>query len=95
MTAELVTLDIRTRQEWRIWLQRHHASSPGIWLTFYKGHTGVESVCYEDSVREALCFGWVDSLIKRIDQILPIALEPPTTPSAQERSDGESEAQLG
>jgi uncharacterized protein YdeI (YjbR/CyaY-like superfamily) len=67
MAAELMTLDIRTREEWRTWLQRHHASSPGIWLTFYKGHTGVESVCYENSVREALCFGWVDSLIKRLD----------------------------
>jgi hypothetical protein len=67
MTAELMTLDIRTRREWRTWLQRHHVSSRGIWLTFYKGHTGVESVSYEDSVREALCFGWVDSLIKRLD----------------------------
>ena len=67
MTAQLVTLDIRTRREWRAWLAQHHSSSPGIWLVFYKRHTGVKSVLYEDAVREALCFGWIDSLIKRLD----------------------------
>lgn len=46
----------------------HHASSPGIWLLRHKQHTGVESMAYEDLVREALCFGWVDSLIKRVDE---------------------------
>ena len=35
---------------------------------FYKRHTGVRSISYEDAVREALCFGWIDSLIKRVDQ---------------------------
>ena len=34
---------------------------------FYKDHTGKESIPYEESVREALCFGWIDSLIKRLD----------------------------
>jgi uncharacterized protein YdeI (YjbR/CyaY-like superfamily) len=48
-------------------LQAHHASSPGIWLVFHKEHTGVTSIPYDDSVREALCFGWIDSLIKRLD----------------------------
>jgi hypothetical protein len=37
------------------------------WLAIYKDHTGVKSIAYEDSVREALCFGWIDSLIKRLD----------------------------
>jgi uncharacterized protein YdeI (YjbR/CyaY-like superfamily) len=64
---ELITLEIRSRQQWRAWLAKHHAASPGIWLVFYKGHTGVKSIPYEDSVREALCFGWIDSLIKRLD----------------------------
>jgi uncharacterized protein YdeI (YjbR/CyaY-like superfamily) len=67
MTAELMTLELRTRQQWRTWLGKHHASSPGVWLVFHKGHTGVPSIPYEDSVREALCFGWIDSLIKRLD----------------------------
>ena len=67
MAAELSTLDIRNRRQWRQWLQKWHASSPGVWLVFYKDHTGVKSMPYEDSVREALCFGWIDSLIKRLD----------------------------
>src|SRR5215510_2394383 len=67
MMAELATLEIRSRQQWRTWLGKHHTSSPGIWLVFYKDHTGVKSIPYEDMVRDALCFGWIDSLIKRLD----------------------------
>jgi len=68
MTTELMTLEgVRNRQQWRTWLGKHRASSRGVWLAFYKDHTGVKSISYEDSVREALCFGWIDSLIKRLD----------------------------
>jgi uncharacterized protein YdeI (YjbR/CyaY-like superfamily) len=59
--------EVRNRQQWRTWLRKHHASSPGIWLVCYKDHTGVKSIRYEDTVREALCFGWIDSLVKRLD----------------------------
>ena len=67
MTAELVTLEVRSRRQWRAWLARHHTSSPGVWLAFYKAHTAVKAIRYEDAVRLALCFGWIDSLIKRLD----------------------------
>jgi uncharacterized protein YdeI (YjbR/CyaY-like superfamily) len=67
MTAALITVDVRTRQQWRAWLANNHASSPGVWLVRHKQHSGVNSMPYEDVVREALCFGWVDSLIKRLD----------------------------
>lgn len=67
MATELVTLDVRHRRQWRAWLAGHHASSPGIWLVCQKEHTGVRSLAYEDMVREALCFGWIDSLVKRLD----------------------------
>ncbi len=67
MAGDLITLDVRTRGDWRRWLAKHHASSPGVWLLRHKQHTGVKSMPYEDLVREALCFGWVDSLIKRLD----------------------------
>jgi len=60
-------LDVRSRAAWRRWLEKHHASSAGVWLVYHKVHTGVASVPYDDSVREALCFGWIDSLIKRLD----------------------------
>ena len=67
MAGTLITLDVRTRKQWRQWLAKHHASSSGIWLVRHKQHTGVKSMPYEDVVREALCFGWVDSLVKRLD----------------------------
>jgi uncharacterized protein YdeI (YjbR/CyaY-like superfamily) len=67
MTTQLMTLEVRSRQQWRTWLEKNHASSTGIWLVFHKGHTQVKSMPYEDSVREALCFGWIDSLVKRLD----------------------------
>src|SRR5262245_29833016 len=67
MTIDLVTLDIRSRRQWRAWLAKHHVSSPGVWLLFYKKHTGVTWLLYEDAVREALCFGWIDSLVRRVD----------------------------
>jgi uncharacterized protein YdeI (YjbR/CyaY-like superfamily) len=67
MTADLITLRVTSRRAWRAWLTKHHTSSPGVWLVFYKAHTGVKSIPYEDAVREALCFGWIDSLLRRFD----------------------------
>lgn len=67
MTSELATLDVQTQGEWRRWLAKHHASSRGVWLLRHKRHTSTESMSYEALVREALCFGWIDSLIKRVD----------------------------
>ena len=67
MTADLMTVRVTSRRQWRAWLTRHHTSSPGVWLVFYKAHTGEKSIAYEDAVREALCFGWIDSLVKRLD----------------------------
>jgi uncharacterized protein YdeI (YjbR/CyaY-like superfamily) len=58
---------VKTRQEWRAWLRQHHAKSSGIWLVFYKKHTGKSGLTYEAAVEEALCFGWIDSIIKKID----------------------------
>src|SRR6476646_6399735 len=65
--GDLIVLDVRARADWRRWLAKHHASSPGVWLLRHKQHTAVDSMPYEELVREALCFGWIDSLIKRVD----------------------------
>jgi uncharacterized protein YdeI (YjbR/CyaY-like superfamily) len=67
MAADLPILDIRSADKWRAWLRKHHARSAGVWVVFHKDHTGVASIRYEDFVRQALCFGWIDSLIKRLD----------------------------
>jgi uncharacterized protein YdeI (YjbR/CyaY-like superfamily) len=61
------TLLVRTADQWRDWLAAHHGSVSEIWLVFYKVHTGVASIDYHDALDEALCFGWVDSLVKRLD----------------------------
>lgn len=67
MMRSLATIEARTREQWRRWLAKHHESSPGIWLVRHKRHTSVRSMSYEDVVGEALCYGWIDSLIKRLD----------------------------
>jgi uncharacterized protein YdeI (YjbR/CyaY-like superfamily) len=66
-TTTLKTVDLRTRQEWRDWLEVHHQSESEVWLIFHKQHTQIPAVAYDDAVEEALCFGWVDSLIRRLD----------------------------
>jgi uncharacterized protein YdeI (YjbR/CyaY-like superfamily) len=61
------TFDARTSDRWRAWLDAHHATETEVWLIFHKPHTGMPSVDYMDALDEALCYGWIDSLIKRID----------------------------
>jgi uncharacterized protein YdeI (YjbR/CyaY-like superfamily) len=56
------------RASWRAWLKRNHAKASELWMVFYKKHSGVATVSYEQAVEEALCFGWVDSLIRRLDE---------------------------
>ncbi|MBT3375403.1 MAG: hypothetical protein HN742_14425 [Lentisphaerae bacterium] len=60
-------LRVNTRKQWREWLVDNHARKKGVWLVFHKKHTGIEDVPYEETVEEALCFGWIDSIIKRLD----------------------------
>jgi uncharacterized protein YdeI (YjbR/CyaY-like superfamily) len=65
--ADLKKLQPRSRAAWRAWLDKHHGTSQGIWLVYAKKHTGLPTLSYEDAVQEALCFGWIDSLMKSID----------------------------
>jgi uncharacterized protein YdeI (YjbR/CyaY-like superfamily) len=62
------TLLLHTRKQWRSWLRDHHDSVAEIWLVFLKKEAGRQSLTYEDVVEEALCFGWIDSLVKRLDE---------------------------
>lgn len=57
-----------SRQEWRQWLQEHHQNTESIWLIYYKKQSNKPSISYSDAVDEALCFGWIDSKVKSIDQ---------------------------
>ena len=60
-------LHVTERSDWRAWLEKHHQSEQEVWLIFYKQHTGKPRIPYEDAVEEALCFGWIDSIVRRID----------------------------
>lgn len=61
------TLHVTTRAEWRAWLAEHHASQREVWLIYYKKVSGQPRIPYEDAVEEAICFGWIDSIVKRLD----------------------------
>jgi len=61
------TLHTTGRAEWRGWLEKNHDSETEIWLVFYKKHTGQPCIAYDDAVEEALCFGWIDGVLQRID----------------------------
>jgi uncharacterized protein YdeI (YjbR/CyaY-like superfamily) len=67
-TPAVKTFVARTADQWRRWLDEHHDSESEVWLVFHKVHTGVPSIAYLDALDEALCFGWVDSLVKRLDE---------------------------
>jgi uncharacterized protein YdeI (YjbR/CyaY-like superfamily) len=62
------TFVAQTVDQWSNWLDEHHDSESEVWLVFYKRHTGVKSISHSDALDEALCFGWVDSLVKRLDE---------------------------
>jgi uncharacterized protein YdeI (YjbR/CyaY-like superfamily) len=57
----------RSRAVWRAWLRRHHDTSREIWLVYCKKHTGKRSVVYPEALDEALCFGWIDGMVRSID----------------------------
>jgi uncharacterized protein YdeI (YjbR/CyaY-like superfamily) len=53
--------------EWRGWLEEHHATASEVWIGYWKKHTGKATLVWSDAVDEALCFGWIDGQIRRID----------------------------
>ena len=58
----------KTRPDWLKWLQTHHQSKVEIWLRRFKKATGKPSLPYDDMVEECLCFGWIDGVIKKLDE---------------------------
>ena len=72
----------KSRQAWRAWLQKNHASSDGVWLVYAKKHSGVASLTYNDAVEEALCFGWIDSKINPIDDTFYMQVFTPRKPQS-------------
>ena len=61
------TLYVTSRKKWREWLKKNHAKESEIWLIYYRKGTGKPRISYDNAVLEALAFGWIDSIAKRID----------------------------
>lgn len=61
-------LYIHTAEAWRAWLQKHHATAKDVWLIYPKAGSGKPRIPYNDAVEQALCFGWIDSTAKSIDE---------------------------
>ena len=64
---DIETFRPASRQEWRQWLQEHHNDKPSVWLIQYKKEANLPTLTWSESVDEALCFGWIDSLRKSVD----------------------------
>jgi uncharacterized protein YdeI (YjbR/CyaY-like superfamily) len=60
-------LHFANRAAWRAWLEDHHAAEKEAWLVHHKKGTRQSSLTYEEAVEEALCFGWIDGLLRSID----------------------------
>jgi uncharacterized protein YdeI (YjbR/CyaY-like superfamily) len=56
-----------TRAHWRRWLTANHGRQAGLWIVYRKKGSGLEGPVYDDLVEEALCFGWIDSQVRRVD----------------------------
>ena len=63
----LKTLDPGGAEGWHDWLKNHHLGSPGVWLIFYRQGSGKKSISYDEAVDAALAYGWIDSMIKKLD----------------------------
>ena len=77
------TLYITSRKDWRNWLRKHYKSETEIWLVYPKKATGKPRIAYNDAVEEALCFGWIDSINKRLDDEHTVQRFSPRKPKAK------------
>jgi|SRR5205823_4275554 len=76
------TLKVKNRQEWRRWLETHHADTKEIWLVYYKKGSGKSGITYEESVLEGVAYGWIEGQIKSIDELSYAARFTPRRPKS-------------
>lgn len=77
------TLCVADRRSWRAWLRKNHNKRSEIWLIYYKLNSGKKRIPYDDAVEEALCFGWIDSIAKPIDEMRYAQRFSPRRPGSQ------------
>jgi uncharacterized protein YdeI (YjbR/CyaY-like superfamily) len=63
------TLYVVSRDRWRAWLADHHAGKQEVWLVFCRKGSGKLSLTYDEAVEEAICYGWIDSQIRSLDEV--------------------------
>jgi uncharacterized protein YdeI (YjbR/CyaY-like superfamily) len=68
MEKPFTSVHFENRGAWREWLMANHSITNEIWVIYFKKHTGKTSIVYREALEEALCFGWIDGMIKRIDE---------------------------
>lgn len=61
------SVHLTTSKEWRAWLRKNHKREREVWLISYKKATGKPAIAYQDALEEAICFGWIDTLVRRVD----------------------------
>jgi uncharacterized protein YdeI (YjbR/CyaY-like superfamily) len=77
------TLHVTNPKDWCDWLKKHYKTEKEIWLVYYKKGTGKPRIEYNDAVEEALCFGWIDSIVKSLDEERTVQRFSPRKPSAK------------
>jgi uncharacterized protein YdeI (YjbR/CyaY-like superfamily) len=77
------TLYITHRKDWRNWLKQNYKTEKEIWLVYPKKATGKPRIEYNDAVEEALCFGWIDSIVKKLDEQYTVQRFSPRKPNAK------------
>lgn len=77
------TLYITHRKDWHDWLQKNRNTEKEIWLVYPKKGTGKPRIEYNDAVEEALCFGWIDSIVKKLDEESTVQRFSPRKPKAK------------
>ena len=65
---DIETFSPTSRQDWRQWLEENHRSKPAVWLVQYKKNAKMPTISWSEAVDEALCFGWIDSVRKSLDE---------------------------
>ncbi|MGB3186166.1 MAG: YdeI/OmpD-associated family protein [Ornithinimicrobium sp.] len=68
MSKDIERIEATDPRQFREWLEKHHATAPAVWLVYYKKDSGTPSITWSQAVDEALCYGWIDSKSKPIDQ---------------------------
>jgi len=66
--SELQIISFKSQTEWEVWLNQNCNTSKGIWIRFYKKNSGVPTLVYNEALDGALCYGWIDGQLKKMDE---------------------------